>query len=231
MDNIIMLIVEHIPFILMVFISLPIHEVAHGYIANKLGDNTAYYQGRLSLNPLRHLDLFGTISMVLFGYGWAKPVPINPVRFKCNMRLGIALTALAGPVSNLILSLICMILLKCANLLGGATEIEFFFFLGWILSSMCIANIGLAFFNLLPIPPLDGSRVLNYFLPYKAQSFMDNLEQYSSYIILGLLLISNRTNLLSNIISVPMNAIIWLFDKATFFLGDAWSYTLEYFLH
>jgi len=200
MDDIIMLIIAHIPFILMVFISLPIHEVAHGYIANKLGDDTAYYQGRLSLNPLRHLELFGTISMVLFGYGWAKPVPINPVRFKCNMRLGIALTALAGPVSNLILSLICMILFKCTKLLGGATGIEFFLFLSWILYSMCTANIGLAFFNLLPIPPLDGSRVLNYFLPYKAQSFMDRMEQYSSYIILGLLLLSNRTNLLSYIL-------------------------------
>ena len=169
--------------------------------------------------------------MVLFGYGWAKPVPINPVRFKCNMRLGIALTALAGPVSNLILSLICMILLKCTNLLGASTEIEFFFFLGWIFASMCFANIGLAFFNLLPIPPLDGSRVLNYFLPYKAQSFMDRMEQYSSYIILGLLLLSNRTNLLSSILSFPMNGIIWLFDKATFFLGDAWYYTLEHFLY
>ena len=230
MDDIIMLIVEHIPFILMVFISLPIHELAHGYIAYKLGDDTAYYQGRLTLNPFHHLDLFGTISMVLFGYGWAKPVPVNPIRFKGNMRRGMALTAVAGPVSNLILSLICMVLLKCANLLGGKTEIEFFYFLGWILYSMCSANIGLAFFNLLPIPPLDGSRVLNYFLPYKAQSFMDRMEQYSSYIILGLLLLSSRTNLLSYILYYPMEWIFWLFDKATFFLGDAWAYSLAHFL-
>lgn len=231
MDSIILTIVQHIPFILMVFISLPIHEVAHGYIANKLGDDTAFYQGRLSLNPFRHLDLFGTISMVLFGYGWAKPVPVNPVRFRCNMRLGMALTALAGPVSNLLLSLICMMLLKSTNLLGGATEIEFFYFLGWIFAEMCFANIGLAFFNLLPIPPLDGSRVLNYFLPYRAQAFMDNLENYSSYIILGLLLLSNRTNLLSTILSVPMNAFVWLFDKATFFLGEFGYFPLAYFLY
>ena len=219
MDEIILTIIDHIPFILMVFISLPIHELAHGYIAYKLGDDTAYYQGRLTLNPFRHLDLFGTIAMVLFGYGWAKPVPVNPLRFKGNMRRGMALTALAGPVSNLILALICMVLYKCTYLLGDATNIEFFYFLGWILYSMCYANIGLAFFNLLPIPPLDGSRVLNYFLPYKAQGFMDMLENYSSYIILGLLLLSNRTNLLSNIISVPVQGIIWLFDKMTFFLG------------
>ena len=231
MDDIILTIVEHLPFILMVFISLPIHEFAHGYIANKLGDDTAFYQGRLSLNPLRHLDLFGTISMVLFGYGWAKPVPVNPTRFRCNMRLGMALTAVAGPASNLILSFICMVLLKCTNLLGAATEIEFFYFLGWILASMSFANVGLAFFNLLPIPPLDGSRVLNYFLPYKAQGFMDMLENYSTYIILGLLLVSSRTNLLSNVLSVPMDAIIWLFDKMTFFLGNAYYYPLEFFLY
>ena len=115
----------------MIFISLPIHELAHGYIAHKLGDDTAYYQGRLTLNPFRHLDLFGTILMVLFGYGWAKPVPVNPVRFRCNMRLGMALTALAGPVSNLILAFLCAVLLKCSNLLGSSTQIEFFFFLDW----------------------------------------------------------------------------------------------------
>lgn len=230
MDSIILTIIEHIPFALMVFISLPIHELSHGYIAYKLGDDTAYYQGRLTLNPFAHLDLFGTISMILFGYGWAKPVPVNPLRFKGNMRLGMALTALAGPVSNLILALICTILLKCTNLLGEVTGFEFFFFLGWVLASMCIANIGLAFFNLLPIPPLDGSRILNYFLPYRAQRVMDNLENYSMYIILGLLLVSNRTNLLSAILSVPMNAIIWLFDKMTFFLGDMWYFPLQYFL-
>ena len=231
MDEIILTIIEHIPFALMVLISLPIHELSHGFIAYKLGDDTAYYQGRLTLNPFAHLDLFGTISMILFGYGWAKPVPVNPLRFRGNMRLGMALTAVAGPVSNLILSLICMVLLKCANLLGGTTGIEFFYFLGWIFASMCFANIGLAFFNLLPIPPLDGSRVLNYFLPYRAQQFMDNLERYSTYIILGLLLLSNRTNLLSTVLSVPMNAFVWLFDKATFFLGDALYYPLAYFLY
>lgn len=231
MDEIILTIIEHIPFALMVLVSLPIHELSHGFIAYKLGDDTAYYQGRLTLNPFAHLDLFGTISMILFGYGWAKPVPVNPLRFKGNMRLGMALTALAGPVSNLILSLICMVLLKCTNLLGVTTGIEFFFFLGWIFASMCFANIGLAFFNLLPIPPLDGSRVLNYFLPYKAQRFVDNLENYSMYIILGLLLISNRTNFLSSILSVPMNAIVWLFDKMTFFIGDFGYYPLAYFLY
>lgn len=224
-------IVEYIPFVLMVFISLPFHELAHAFIANKLGDDTAYYQGRLTLNPFAHLDLLGTISMVLFGYGWAKPVPVNPTRFRGNMRRGMALVAFAGPVSNLILAFACIVLLKAFNLLGGATDNDFFYFLGWIFGVMFISNIGLAFFNLLPIPPLDGSRVLNYFLPYKAQRFMDNLERYSSYIILGVFLINEYTGIWSTIINLFASPIIWLFDKATFFLGDAWYYSLSYFLN
>jgi len=97
MDNIMLTVIQYLPFALMVIISLPFHEFAHGFIANKLGDDTAYYQGRLTLNPFAHLDLFGTVSMILFGFGWAKPVPVNPTRFKCNMRLGMALTALQVP--------------------------------------------------------------------------------------------------------------------------------------
>lgn len=219
MDDLIYKVVEYIPFVLMVFISLPLHELAHAFVAYKLGDDTAYYQGRLTLNPFAHLDLLGTISMVLFGYGWAKPVPVNPIRFKGNMRRGMALCALAGPVSNLILAFIFLVLSKLVLLLGGATGNDFFFFLFSILYVMYASNIGLAFFNLLPIPPLDGSRVLNYFLPYKAQRFMDNLERYSSYIILAVFVIDNYTGIWSTIISTLSTPIMWLFDKATFFLG------------
>ncbi|MEE1279500.1 MAG: site-2 protease family protein [Oscillospiraceae bacterium] len=221
MDNLYFTVIEYLPFILMVIISLPIHELAHGFIAYKLGDDTAYYQGRLTLNPFAHLDLFGTISMILFGFGWAKPVPVNPMRFKCNMRLGMALTALAGPVSNLILALLFMILSKGAFLLGGETEIIFFYFLNWLFFIMMQTNLLLAFFNLLPIPPLDGSRILNHFLPYRAQAFMDNLERYSSYLILGILLLNRNTSFLSNIIGFVSNIFLWLFDKMTFFMGSA----------
>lgn len=219
MEDLIYKVIEYIPFVLMVFISLPMHELAHAFVAYKLGDDTAYYQGRLTLNPFAHLDLLGTISMVLFGYGWAKPVPVNPMRFKGNMRRGMALVALAGPISNLILAFIFLVLSKLVFLLGGATGNDFFFFLFSILYVMYVSNIGLAFFNLLPIPPLDGSRVLNYFLPYKAQRFMDNLERYSSYIILAVFIIDNYTGIWSTIISTLSHPIMWLFDKATFFLG------------
>lgn len=224
-------IIGYLPFVLMVFISLPVHEFAHGYIANKLGDDTAYYQGRLTLNPFAHLDLFGTISLIVFGYGWAKPVPVNPMRFKCNMRLGMALTSLAGPASNLILSFIFMVFLKLTVILGTATENTFFYFLNWIFYSMCIGNVGLAFFNLLPIPPLDGSRILNYFLPYKAQAFMDNLERYSQFIILGLLLVSRTTGIISTVVGFLSNIFLWVFDKMTFFLGEAVYFPIQMLLN
>ena len=214
-EKIYYVILEYIPHILLVITALPFHEFSHGYLAHKLGDDTAYYQGRLSLNPLRHLDIFGTISMLLFGYGWAKPVPINPTRFRCNMRLGMALTALAGPVSNLILALVFMILYKVSLAIGTA---GFFLFLANILIRVCIGNIALAFFNLLPIPPLDGSRVLNYFLPYKAQIFVDNLERYSFMILAGVLILDSRTDFLSNILGYAVDFFVNLFDKMTFFL-------------
>ena len=212
------------------FISLTIHEYSHGLVAYKLGDPTAKDSGRLSLNPIRHIDPIGLIMMVLVRFGWAKPVPVNPTRFKCNMRLGMALTALAGPVSNLLLSLIFMILGKGANLLGISTGNEFFFFANWILMTISVTNIDLAFFNLLPIPPLDGSRILNYFLPYRAQAFLDNLERYSFYILIGILLIDNRLGLFSGLLRFLSGGIIWLFDVITFFLGEAVYYPLSYFL-
>lgn len=231
MGDIIITIVEYLPFALMVIISLPFHEFAHGYIANKLGDDTAYYQGRLTLNPLAHLDLFGTISMIVFGFGWAKPVPVNPTRFKCNMRLGMALTALAGPVSNLILSLIFMILSKGMFLLGLATENTFFFFLNWLCFQIMYTNIYLAFFNLLPIPPLDGSRILSYFLPYRAQQFFDRIEYYSHYILIGILLLNRTSGVFSAILDFIGYAFFWLFDKITFFMGSAGCFPLEYLIN
>lgn len=228
--DILIRVINYLPFILMVVISLPFHEFAHGYIANKLGDDTAYYQGRLTLNPFAHLDLFGTLSMIFLGFGWAKPVPVNPRRFKCNMRLGMALTALAGPLSNILLALVFMVVTKGALLLGDATGNDFFYFLNWLSFNIMYTNIGLAFFNLLPIPPLDGSRILSYFLPYKVQAFYDNLERYSTYILIGILAIGRTTGIISTIIGFFSNAVFWLLDKMTFFMGDAGYVPIAYLL-
>lgn len=145
---------------IILLIAFPIHECAHALVAKWLGDDTAEKQGRITLNPIKHLDLFGTILMLFAGFGWAKPVPINPNNFK-KRKLGMALSSLAGPVSNLILAYIAMILSKI--LLYTETSEE----LSIICINAMLINVGLAVFNLIPVPPLDGSRILLLILPEK----------------------------------------------------------------
>lgn len=149
-------------------VALTIHEFAHGYVAYKLGDDTAKSYGRLSLNPMKHLDPFGTLCMIFFHFGWAKPVPINPRNFK-NPRKGFALTAIAGPATNIVvgfftafLYLLCLSSFKETNVTFiNNLEINILLFLLYFFS----INIGLGIFNLIPIPPFDGSRILNVILP------------------------------------------------------------------
>lgn len=148
-----------------VAIALSFHEMSHAYIAHKMGDDTAKNLGRLTMNPLKHLDLIGSISLVLFGIGWAKPVPVNTRNFE-NPKKGMALTALAGPVSNLILSIIGLIPLVVAFYVFDFTSTtlwliyQFFYMFHYL-------NLVYAVFNMLPVPPLDGSRIALLFLPEK----------------------------------------------------------------
>lgn len=167
--------------------AFPIHEYAHGYAAYKLGDDTAALSGRLSLNPLAHLDPLGAVCMLLFGFGWAKPVPVNPVRFKkVSMKTGMALTALAGPLSNIILAFISLCLYKVfwwLNILYGGGGANFLYFLTMVFRIMTSLNIGLAVFNLLPVPPLDGSRIIFSFLP---ERLYWKVMRYENYIRIAL---------------------------------------------
>ena len=176
-----------------VFLALSLHETAHGFVAYKLGDPTAHSLGRLTLNPLKHLDPFGFVCMILFSFGWAKPVPVNTRYFKKPKR-DMALTALAGPVSNLLLALVFAILLRVAFLiLEHVTVTTEFATLCWYWSTQFLMlgvtmNVSLAVFNLIPCPPFDGSRIFLSMLPTKIYFKIMQYEQYL-YVILMVLLV------------------------------------------
>ena len=167
-------------------LALSMHELAHGYIAMKLGDPTARNLGRLTLNPLRHIDPIGAVCMLLFRFGWAKPVPVNSRYFK-NPRRDMALTALAGPVSNFLMALIGMFLYRgtVALFLSMPEPASFWLSVEEVVVTMffefAILNISLGVFNLIPVPPLDGSRIFLTFLPPKLYF---GLMKYERYIML-----------------------------------------------
>lgn len=160
-----------------VFCTLPVHEYAHAFVADKLGDKTARLSGRLTLNPLAHIDILGAIMILFVGFGYAKPVPVNPRNFK-NPKKGMALTALAGPFSNILMAVVFMFLSNVLSLFGSSLFVQAFYVFFSFAASI---NIGLAVFNLIPIPPLDGSRVLELLIPDK---YYYKFAQYERYIVI-----------------------------------------------
>lgn len=162
------------------------HEFAHGLVSYWLGDPTPKRDGRLSLNPLHHLDLVGTICMLVFRFGWAKPVKVNPQYYK-NPKQGMALTALAGPVMNLILAFLFLgIFVGLFHVTEGSTE-GILGYLMLLAQYTAIMNIGLGVFNLIPIPPLDGSKVLGIFLPQRTYFQLMRYERYGGLLMIVLL--------------------------------------------
>ncbi len=199
--------------------AIPFHEAAHAYVSDKLGDSTARDMGRLTLNPIKHLDLWGLVAMLVVGIGWAKPVPVNVNNYQ-NKKLGMAVSSLAGPVSNLLLAYILMVLFQLAT--GGymlynehvavLTAIPTWFeWLYNILFYMAVINVNLAVFNLIPIPPLDGSRILLLFLPEKVYF---GLMKYERFLMIGLILLM-FFGVLSRFLSFVNGYVLAGFDWAT----------------
>lgn len=192
--------------VLPVVFAITVHEVAHGWIAKKYGDNTASLLGRLTLNPIKHVDLVGTIILpgILlmtgtgFIFGWAKPVPVDPRNFKKPLR-DMALVALAGPVSNLLMAVGWALIARMGVTIGTQTEAISLPLIYTGIAGISI-NLALAMINLLPIPPLDGSRILTGILPHRLAWQYNRLERYGFIILLVLL----YTNALGAILAYPM---------------------------
>ncbi|MBR4184281.1 MAG: site-2 protease family protein [Clostridia bacterium] len=205
-----------------VLVALSVHEVSHGWMAYRLGDPTAKNLGRLSLNPLKHLDPVGTLCMIFFHFGWARPVPINTRYFKNNRR-DTALTALAGPLSNIALAFLGTILFHIIYAVGSRATIRSEFSYNVFVAALTLfsyfrsLNLALAVFNLIPVPPLDGSRIFLVWLPPK---YYFGVMKYERYIQLGLMILL-WTGILSPPLSPVVNAIgsgmDWLVELIPFF--------------
>lgn len=193
-------------------IALTFHELAHGWVSTKLGDPTPRIQGRMTLNPLAHLDLFGTILMILTGFGWAKPVEVNPMYYK-DRKKGMALVGVAGPIANLILAVIGTFLWLLpyfiAHIAGGSLPGWFENGFNTFMYLFIIRNLCFMVFNLIPIPPLDGSRIIGMFLSDKAYYSLLSFERYSMILIMLLSL----TGMFDRIIGTGVNFFFNLIFK------------------
>ena len=193
-----------------ILLAITFHEYMHGYAAFRLGDDTAKDMGRLTFNPLSHLDPIGTLMIIIVHFGWAKPVPVNPYNLR-NPKKDLIIISAAGPAANICMAIISGILLRIVNS-GGLSFLSMSVqqpIFTMIYFSLRI-NIALAFFNLIPIPPLDGSKILRGFLPRDMEHISDWLERYGSFILIGLIASSYFTKI--SIIGIFLNPFIQLFS-------------------
>lgn len=177
-----------------ILLALTVHEYCHGWVANYLGDDTALRQGRLTLNPIVHLDVIGTILMFIVGFGWAKPVPVNPHNFE-DPRKGMLLVALAGPAANLLTAICAGLILRyiVPSLLTSEQAISGIYSTSLVIIILSLQyGVALAIFNMIPIPPLDGSRVLYGLLPEKQAYAYSRFEPYGMLILVGLFIFGGR---------------------------------------
>ncbi len=198
---------KYVSRLIVLFTAIPIHECAHAWASDKLGDSTAKYAGRMTLNPFAHFDLFGTLCLLLAGFGWAKPVPVDPRYFR-DRKGGMALSALAGPASNLLLAYICTVIYKITAYTCAAQWVCILFY--YIAS----VNIVLGIFNLLPFPPFDGSRIFLVWLPERTYF---KLMRYERYIMIGVWIL-----MLTGLLTLPLDFLVRVtqsaFDRMTSFI-------------
>ena len=190
-------------YLIAIVFALMCHELAHGFVAYKCGDKTAKLEGRLSLNPAKHLDLWGSISFLFVGFGWAKPVPINPRNFR-NYKRDMALVSVSGVITNILLAFLAVPLFMLCSRLDPSNL--FFVFLTYLTMFLVVINISLAVFNLLPIYPLDGFNFINTFLKY-GNKFSQFMYKYGSIILLVLII----TGLFGFAFNYVANGILDLF--------------------
>lgn len=206
---------ELVSSVIAVLVCMTVHECSHGLVSYWLGDPTAKRMGRLSWNPLHHLDWLGALCMLVFRFGWAKPVPINPNYYK-NFRMGTVLVSIAGPISNILLAFLTLLIYGIVQIFVPIPD--------WVLTfvwTMVFMNLGLAVFNCLPIPPLDGSKVVFALLPEKAYRKVLQYERYGFVILIALIYVNdtfdgllNRgvDNLLNGLLHI-VNSIILLIAR------------------
>ena len=174
-------------------IAISVHEFGHAYAAHLLGDDTAKMNGRMTLNPAAHVDPIGLVMLIIFKFGWAKPVPVNPNNFK-NYKLGNLVVSLAGVIANVLTAIVCVFINKSVNMYA----------INLIAYTTILYNLGFAAFNLLPIPPLDGWGVISTFIPYKYNEFIYKYESMS-YVILLIALFTGVYQIILN----PIHDVLW----------------------
>ncbi len=200
-------------FLVPLWLSLTVHEWAHAFSAYKLGDDTAARLGRMSLNPLVHIDPFGTLLLPLLGvpFGWAKPVPVNPVRFRrdIDMRKGMMITAAAGPLANVCLGAVSIVLLA-AWLAYAPPDSRLHDALTRLLLMLSLINILLAVFNLLPIPPLDGSRIVDYMVPEKNRLIWERICGGAPFMLIGAIILLHTFHIFENMMKLVLGLVLLL---------------------
>ncbi len=199
-----------------ILVGLTFHEYAHGQVASLLGDDTPALEGRLTINPLPHIDWIGFLMLLLAGFGWAKPVGVNPYKFeKINIRTGMMLVSLAGPAMNLALAFISMIAYKLMIPYSYLTAVNYGLI---ILEPFIWINLVLMLFNLLPVPPLDGSKILGGFLSESGNQKLESVQRYGLLILIILIVPIGNQSLIGLVLGPVLNAMVGLLDTITFFI-------------